>query len=253
MTKATLRLLCFWYTFLGIFAIKFCNKEFVNFKLISLFNFVKVSLVNLYITALMFSPVLRVVNFTFDPIASKSLSIMTRITTITLAITGSTTVLLLICLQISKQKKILFFLNSLASFELTSFYSKKLRLRWCLHFSCFSVLFVFITTIQFLTRMKYALIPFLLFSISTYTYVIIASFLSFFKSVEFIFTILLEEFTQKLSKALEPINFNKVSYKKLSRKHRVIHKLAMDFNVAFGAQLTLLSCIFIFMLTFQVI
>ena len=91
------------------------------------------------------------------------------------------------------------------------------------------------------------------FSILFYPFIVVASFLSFLKTMEIFFLMTLRNFKRQMKMLTNNINFDCEAFNLLTMKYHNMFELNQEFNAVFGNQITVITCCVTTMATFQVI
>lgn len=256
MPKPTLRLLIPLYTYFGILSLKLHESSFTLSPFFTCFNVARVPISFVFYYFLLTNQRLRNHILRQDIIGSIYFSTFEKSIILISAQLIQFVTLLICTLQFFKRREIRNFMDQICKVKLSPKLSRKLLTLWKRHFVLFFCLGVFVSTVQLSTNLKSNLLSVLSFVFLCCPYFLIASFMSFTKSFEYIFISFMQDFRIELIGILKNSRCNFAdrvnAFSDLSKKYQNIFELILKFNRIFGLQLTAMTSCVAAMTIFQV-
>lgn len=253
MSKVPLSVLVSFYNLLGISSLKPDVYGWKNSSILAMFHVLKMPLVIVFTVCMINSRIIRNLTYklNFDEFKSQTpFSKLLIIISVEMVHISS----LSICfLEFSRRKRIEKFINKMCEVTIDDSHAEKLKTRWKNHFRFISSLFLIIALSQFFTKMKFTVFGFISWIILIYPHMMMSSFLSFVKSFEIFFIILLRDFQSEFENGFKTLALDLQTYQRLLNKYQEIYEVNRDFLEVFGTQLTLMTCCVTGITTLQVI
>lgn len=155
------------------------------------------------------------------------------------------------CINFWRQEKVLNLMMKVKEVRMNAKLLPRLRRMWRREFMLVSCSIAVLQTLAFVSKMKISMLSLVVHMITSIPYNFVVAFLTFIKTFEILFVILLEDFRLNM-KSLNQSKLCSRDFEYLTRKYHKIYEMNKEFAKVFGHQITIIVCCITAMIIFQV-
>lgn len=241
------------FNFCGVLCLKFENGKFKISKLASVLNVIKMPLALLATVLISASETLQTEIFSVGIQELRDYSLFSKIIVMIIVYLEQLSAFALCSVNSWNRESCSNFMNLLTSFQFDVKFQKTFVETTKRNVLFTLVLTAAVASCQFFAAMKPSVLSCLAYMVLIFPYLVLMGFLTFMKTLEIFFTVLLKDFRHDLKAHRETCVDDVVVFQRLLAKHQKIYDLNEAFNKVFGNQVTVMTYCVVVMSTIQVL